>query len=202
MANQEGSATVCEKCGSAVWVREITDRPQACFFLLPSQHSHSERFKLVCQRCGNELDKHNQESGKFCPLNGNLLQWRRPSRSAVNWWLRYAATHLVCFRCQTEDRSIPYDYFVGRKDGWVPQWHIVRYYGVTFSGLRGGGLWTGDILLCSHCQSKMDTETWLAQVNGLALIEAGNSDPSKISELAARVKSKFPDITLEPFPWG
>lgn len=203
MANFQEQATVCEKCGSAVWVIKKTDQPQICHFILSGSNSHPEHFKLVCYKCENDLDKDNQESGDFCPLNAHLLQWRLPSEDRLGW-VRYVATHLVCYRCQKEDRSIAHNYYKERDNKYVPEWKFVSYYGITSWGKRGGGPWMEDILFCQDCYNKTDKEEWLKQIIGLVLVkEAGDEEPNPqvISALAREVREKFPDVVLMSGPW-
>lgn len=204
MANLEGEATVCEKCGFAIWVRRKTKQTIDCGLFKDCRvqgfHSPDYHFLLDCHNCGNELDKDNQESGKYCFQNSNLLQWSIPSGDGVSWTY-FAATHLVCIRCKKDDKSIRYDSGLAFQNRFAPQWHSVSYYGITSWGKFGGGPWMKRLVFCQECHVKMDTE-WLKQTMGLVLIREGRPSPHKISQLAQIMRRDYPDIKLEPYPWG
>ena len=197
MEKPKETAIVCKKCGSAVWIDRKTNKPFTCNFY----RSHLEHFRLFCINCNNELDEKRQESGWFCSVNAQLLQWQIPSGDGENW-NNYTATHLVCVRCKKEDRSIGYDWLEAAKNSWVPQWKEVNYYGITLWGKPGAGPWMEGLIFCQECNAKTDTENWLKQTMGLVVIREGHPSPHKISQLARIVEKDFPHIKLKPPPWG
>ena len=205
MANLEGQTTVCEKCGFAIWIRRKTRQTIDCGLFrdcrVQSFHPPDYHFLLDCNSCGNELDKTNQESGKFCSQNSNILQWQIPSGDGVSW-TRYVAIHLVCLRCKKEDRNIRHNYGQAYHNSNAPEWYSVSYYGITSWGKLGGGPWMEELVFCHDCHIKTDTEEWLKQTMGLVLIREGNPNPHKISQLAKEMEKNYPHIKLEPYPWG
>ncbi len=202
MANLEGAATVCEKCRFAIWVRRQNSQPTIDRIKSGKGFFDLYYYPYDCGNCGNELDEKKEES-KVLRLSGtvNKLEWRLPAGDDVSW-KDYATTHLVCVRCQKEDRNIRYNYLEAYKNSCVPNWHVINYIGITSWGPNGGEPWMEKLILCQECHAKTDTEEWLKQTIGLVLVKQGNPSPHKLSLLLEEVQKNFPHIKLKPPPWG
>lgn len=128
---RKGAAVVCRNCENAIW--GVTEHEEG---------SIDVKFECICSKCGLQPDKRGREK-LFPYATDNVRYSTRRIGKDPDDVLTFVTTHVICERCQNENRNVSYrNLRKGRKE--------INFSGEYNDG-SGSTLSSARSILCPKC---------------------------------------------------